>query len=119
MPLAPPYFPVDAPHWMPGPQPTHGKPEGGGTCLELDDERTDYLTAKRVVAEAGASGPFRASGVEDDERRVCEWLPETVQREHPSAAVPHEAPLDQLVLGIEEEAPRARPSDGSRRRRAG
>jgi hypothetical protein len=100
MPRPPVYFPVDVPPRMPGRQPRLGTPDGGQTCIELDDELPEYRAAKT----AGGAG-VRVPDAAFDEARAFAWLRETIAREHPGASPRVDAAdgLDDAMAELQED----------------
>lgn len=91
-----PYFPVELPHRLPGPQRKLGHLRAGTTCIEIDAALPAYVDAKRLASV------HRFSDTTDDEHCVRAWLRETLGREHPSHPATAER-LDGLVRGIQED----------------
>ena len=90
------YFPVDAPHWLPGRQPKLGGSGAGDRRIELDDESARYRSEKARVLASGVAGPYRVpAAAEPAETEAFAALRRTLAAEYPGC-VADAARLDSL-----------------------
>ncbi len=94
-----PYFPVTAPHHMPGIQPRLGDERVGTTCFEFDDDEDAYLTQKR------RRWSDRHPAAEPGTDTVLDWLRTTIAAEHPGRVERFAGvtTLHEAMLGVQED----------------
>jgi len=92
------YTPVGHEYRMPGPTLRLGDPGAGHLRIEIDDERDEFMSAKR-----SAVGIWSSAGVRSQlEERVLDWLTRAVECDQPALLDGGES-LDQVLAQIQED----------------
>jgi hypothetical protein len=83
---------------MPGPTLRLGDPGAGVSKVEIDDERDEYMAARRAAGGIWSAADVRARL----EAPVLDWLTQAVARDHPELLAGGES-LDRLIGQIQED----------------